>query len=121
MTARMDYKNVTCVLTDASVLSRAAALVPFAVAPSSQYVIFPGFCDVHVHFREPGFSYKETMLSGSAAAVRLEVSSNEYRNKKHSRTHSYLSVRITSARRCKQHDCPRYRSIRGKASGACLL
>ena len=21
-------------------------------------VIFPGFCDVHVHFREPGFSYK---------------------------------------------------------------
>ena len=70
MTARMDYKNVTCVLTDASVLSRAAALVPFSVAPSSQYVIFPGFCDVHVHFREPGFSYKETMLSGSAAAAR---------------------------------------------------
>ncbi len=32
--------------------------------------IFPGFCDVHVHFREPGFSYKETMVSGSAAAAR---------------------------------------------------
>ncbi len=29
---------------------------------------FPGFCDVHVHFREPGFSYKETILSGSMAA-----------------------------------------------------
>ena len=70
MTARMDYKNITCVLADASVLSRAAALVPFSVAPSSQYVIFPGFCDVHVHFREPGFSYKETMVTGSAAAVR---------------------------------------------------
>ena len=37
---------------------------------SSQYVVFPGFCDVHVHFREPGFSYKETMVSGSAAAAR---------------------------------------------------
>lgn len=33
-------------------------------------VILPGFADVHVHFREPGFSYKETMASGSAAAAR---------------------------------------------------
>ena len=33
-------------------------------------VILPGFCDVHVHFREPGFSYKETVKSGSAAAAR---------------------------------------------------
>ncbi len=32
--------------------------------------VFPGFCDVHVHFREPGFSYKETIKSGSAAAAR---------------------------------------------------
>ena len=31
--------------------------------------ILPGFCDVHVHFREPGFSYKETMESGSSAAA----------------------------------------------------
>jgi len=34
------------------------------------HVFFPGFCDVHVHFREPGFSYKETMKTGSLAAVR---------------------------------------------------
>ena len=32
--------------------------------------IFPGFCDVHVHFREPGFSYKETIVTGSRAAAR---------------------------------------------------
>ena len=32
--------------------------------------VFPGFCDVHVHFREPGFSYKETVASGSSAAAR---------------------------------------------------
>ena len=37
---------------------------------SSEYAVFPGFCDVHVHFREPGFSYKETMVTGSAAAAR---------------------------------------------------
>lgn len=35
-----------------------------------KYTVFPGFCDVHVHFREPGFSYKETIASGSAAAAR---------------------------------------------------
>ncbi len=33
-----------------------------------KYTVFPGFCDVHVHFREPGFSYKEDMKSGSLAA-----------------------------------------------------
>ena len=32
--------------------------------------ILPGFCDVHVHFREPGFSYKETVETGSLAAAR---------------------------------------------------
>ncbi len=35
----------------------------------NNYCILPGFCDVHVHFREPGFSYKETILSGSRAAA----------------------------------------------------
>ena len=32
--------------------------------------VFPGFCDVHVHFREPGFSYKETIRTGCLAAAR---------------------------------------------------
>ena len=31
--------------------------------------IFPGFADVHVHLREPGFSYKETIKSGTAASA----------------------------------------------------
>ena len=31
--------------------------------------IFPGFVDVHTHFREPGFSYKETIKTGSTAAA----------------------------------------------------
>ena len=37
---------------------------------NSDYFIFPGFCDVHVHFREPGFSYKETIATGSKASAR---------------------------------------------------
>ena len=32
--------------------------------------IFPGFCDVHVHFREPGFFYKESIETGSKASAR---------------------------------------------------
>ena len=44
-----------------------------AALPSSfhspEYTVLPGFCDVHVHFREPGFSYKETIRSGSLAAA----------------------------------------------------
>jgi len=40
------------------------------VRKGSGIVIVPGFCDVHVHFREPGFSYKETMVTGSRAAAR---------------------------------------------------
>lgn len=37
---------------------------------NDEYTFLPGFCDVHVHFREPGFSYKETIESGSMAAAR---------------------------------------------------
>ena len=50
-----------------SKISEMMALAPVSV---SEYVVFPGFCDVHVHFREPGFSYKETIETGSKASAR---------------------------------------------------
>ena len=37
---------------------------------TDEYTFLPGLCDVHVHFREPGFSYKETVKTGSLAAAR---------------------------------------------------
>ena len=40
-----------------------------AAADKTPLSVFPGFCDVHVHFREPGFSYKETIHTGSLAAA----------------------------------------------------
>ena len=40
-----------------------------SVYTAPRYAVFPGFCDVHVHFREPGFSYKETIASGSLASA----------------------------------------------------
>ena len=39
------------------------------VFDGSSFHIFPGFTDVHVHLREPGFSYKETIASGTRAAA----------------------------------------------------
>ena len=46
-----------------------AVLSPFFADTQNNYFILPGFCDVHVHFREPGFSYKETIKTGSLAAA----------------------------------------------------
>ncbi len=45
-----------------------AGVSPFSFDLSGLY-IFPTFIDVHVHLREPGFSYKETIASGSRAAA----------------------------------------------------
>ena len=39
------------------------------VIDCDKYFIFPGFVDVHVHLREPGFFYKETIKSGTLAAA----------------------------------------------------
>ena len=46
------------------------ALDPALFSSLDNVIVFPGFCDVHVHFREPGFSYKETIRSGTLAAAR---------------------------------------------------
>ncbi len=42
----------------------------FSFVSSHRYVLFPGFVDVHVHLREPGFSYKERIFTGTRAAAR---------------------------------------------------
>ena len=57
----------------APVFNLAEGTAPFPVkliSKEGDYLRFPGFCDVHVHFREPGFSYKETIKTGSMAAAR---------------------------------------------------
>ena len=68
MSAEMKLQTVCCSVGDtvSSGTSVMEALFPFN---DSHYVVFPGFCDVHVHFREPGFSYKETIVSGSKASA----------------------------------------------------
>lgn len=58
-----------------SICSGRAAVVPAvsqancAGIPVDRGILIPGLVDVHVHLREPGFSYKETIASGTAAAA----------------------------------------------------
>ncbi|MBR5119895.1 MAG: amidohydrolase family protein, partial [Clostridia bacterium] len=52
-----------------SVSQNASVSVP-EMPVFSNCLILPGFCDVHVHLREPGFCYKETVASGTASAAR---------------------------------------------------
>ncbi len=63
-------KTVQNYIAKESIASCLKAVKANLSAFSSEYVVFPGFCDVHVHFREPGFSYKETVASGCASAAR---------------------------------------------------
>ncbi len=46
----------------------------FTVFDFSSKIIVPGFVDVHVHLREPGFCYKETILTGTTAGARAGYS-----------------------------------------------
>ena len=68
MDARMKLKAIG--FCDGGIVSSDAPLMAsLCVDDVSEYAVFPGFCDVHVHFREPGFSYKETIESGSKASA----------------------------------------------------
>lgn len=60
-------KNYTAMKIDEQFVS--ATLSDSTVFGNDNIVIFPGFCDVHVHYREPGFSYKETIKTGSLAGA----------------------------------------------------
>jgi len=53
----------------AAVGSNLSAPADSRIVQAEGKLVLPGFVDVHVHFREPGFEYKETIQSGSAAAV----------------------------------------------------
>ena len=69
------YENGSVIIKDmlmtgASLSNFTATSIPSDATVIDNSVILPGFCDVHVHFREPGFSYKETMESGSRSAAR---------------------------------------------------
>ena len=65
------FQPITLTLSNGRIVSLSPA-VPSAdarVIDLRGCLIVPGFVDVHVHLREPGFSYKESVASGTAAAA----------------------------------------------------
>lgn len=69
MSAVTKLKTVGCSVNDI-ISSGSSVMMELSAFVSDEYVVFPGFCDVHVHFREPGFFYKETIQTGSLASAR---------------------------------------------------
>ncbi|MEJ2695611.1 MAG: dihydroorotase [Candidatus Sulfobium sp.] len=65
----------------AKTLKNRKAESPIAAAPDSEIIdatgmfVLPGLVDMHVHLREPGFEYKETIKTGTTAAVRGGITS----------------------------------------------
>ncbi len=70
------YRDKRIFLSDILVENGLISRIEQHIAPEGHDVVnlsgklaVPGFVDVHVHFREPGFSYKETIASGTCAAA----------------------------------------------------
>ena len=57
-------------LLDGASLSMCEGDVSPSIPVFNNIVVLPGFCDVHVHLREPGFSYKETIETGTLASAK---------------------------------------------------
>ena len=69
------YKNGKFSLDNYSLnINKPSSFLPAAqggiVSQFNNCFVFPAFCDVHVHLREPGFSYKETIETGTKASAR---------------------------------------------------
>ncbi len=65
------FQNLDVAISDGRIVSVSPTLPKegFSVIELHNRCLVPGFVDVHVHLREPGFSYKETVFSGTAAAA----------------------------------------------------
>ena len=66
--------NMECLAMEKKSVVEALASLGISAARAeacfSHCLVFPGFVDVHVHLREPGFFYKETIASGTAAGAK---------------------------------------------------
>ena len=64
-----NFQNLDVFIDQGRIVSVSPSQENTSVIELDNCLIVPGFVDVHVHLREPGFSYKETIFSGTAAAA----------------------------------------------------
>lgn len=67
--------RISDVFVENGIVSSIGVSIPFnradrVIDAMGKYFLIPGFADVHTHLREPGFSYKETVKSGTLAAAK---------------------------------------------------
>ena len=65
------FQNMDIAISEGRIVSISPSLPRdgYSVIELHDQLVVPGFVDVHVHLRQPGFSYKETIYSGTAAAA----------------------------------------------------
>lgn len=63
------FKKLDVLIKDGIIVEISPSCTGNSVFDFNNCYIFPGFADVHVHLREPGFSYKETILTGTKACA----------------------------------------------------
>jgi len=63
------FENTDIAIHEGRIVSNSLPTEGFSVIELNNCLVVPGFVDVHVHLREPGFSYKETIYSGTRAAA----------------------------------------------------
>lgn len=68
--ADSDFAKLDVAIEDGVIVDISPNVEGGTVFDFNNFYIFPGFADVHVHLREPGFSYKETIKTGTAACAR---------------------------------------------------
>lgn len=67
---RGKLRKTDIALVDGVIADKVFPFSPDKIYDFNNITVIPGFVDVHVHLREPGFSYKETIETGTAAAAR---------------------------------------------------
>ena len=63
------FETMDVAIHEGRIVSNSLPQEGFSVIELNNCLVVPGFVDVHVHLREPGFSYKETIYSGTSAAA----------------------------------------------------
>ena len=63
------FETMDVAIHEGRIISNSLPQEGFSVIELNNCLVVPGFVDVHVHLREPGFSYKETIYSGTSAAA----------------------------------------------------